>query len=241
VTPLGIRAACGPWKSKETAGTGNGVSVVESGGIRGGIQYWKGQNAAKIFPDTFSAVSVSVVESGGNYGAILYSEGQNAAKIFPDVEKRKDAEHGQEFTEHMTGGQLQRLPGEHFISLPVHKDWLNLAKLLSDVDTAHLEMRDYGGGGLYGFCVPCAKWLDEKHLASQWHCKKVGRCSVTQVAGACCDVRKRDDDVGVQEYSPKVMHGNIIEFRPRGWKGQQVHGVFLVDSFYYMKDESRGC
>ena len=82
--------------------------------------------------------------------------------IFAEVDKQKEAEHGQEFTEQMTGGQLERLPGEQFTSLPVHKDWPKLEKLLTDVDTAHLEMRDYDGGGLYGFCVPCAKWLDDK-------------------------------------------------------------------------------
>ena len=47
----------------------------------------------------------------------------------------------------MNDRQLESLPGEQFTSLPVHKDWPKLEKLLTDVDTAHQEMRDYDTPG----------------------------------------------------------------------------------------------
>ena len=119
---------------------------------------------------------------------------------------------------------------------------------------AEAEQRDGGGeadvpptrNARWGKCTRNSKG-HSKELARHDSTNSSEQSREQEVTCDSCDggslgthTRKRDDDVGVQEYSPKVMHGNIIEFRPRGWKGQQVHGVFLVDSFYYMKDESRG-
>ena len=39
----------------------------------------------------------------------------------------------------------------------IHKDWPSIERLLSDADIANMEMRDWYGAGLFGFCVPCNK------------------------------------------------------------------------------------
>ena len=122
----------------------------------------------------------------------------------------------------------------------VHKRWPENEKSNAGLDPSMMEMQDYEGGGLWGWCLACDCWVFNQHVASKRHAKNASWYIEEHGGSVGGETRKLHDDFGTHVYVSKVMHGNLIEFRPRGWKGEQAYGVFLVDSFNYMKDDSRG-
>ena len=155
-------------------GVGSDENPYEFDGLKGG-------DAGNFIPEAFSLFveiaadeavdAVSNIEEKSHFHARGEGGDKNPLKS-NGLEKGNAVKKNPEtFSEHAPEQELICLPCDGVVFDGVHKRWPENVQSNEGLDPSMMEMRDYQGEGLWGWCLACDRWILGQHVPSRKHMK----------------------------------------------------------------------